>query len=100
MATPTSEFGLVGRGLPQPLADGLEGEVRLSRYRDAMVANLMATKHMLADEGSYFVSTNPTPGTGLAGEPGTITSAEFAALNRADYDRYGKLIRDAAIKLE
>ncbi len=37
---------------------------------------------------------------GLAGEPGTMTSAEFAALNRADYDRYGKLIREAGIKLE
>jgi tripartite-type tricarboxylate transporter receptor subunit TctC len=37
---------------------------------------------------------------GLAGEPGAMTSAEFAELNRADYDRYGKLIRDAAIKLE
>jgi tripartite-type tricarboxylate transporter receptor subunit TctC len=37
---------------------------------------------------------------GLAGEPGTMTSAEFAELNRADYDRYGKLIRDAGVKLE
>ena len=38
--------------------------------------------------------------TGLAGEPGTMTVAEFAALNRADYDRYGKLIRESGIKLE
>jgi tripartite-type tricarboxylate transporter receptor subunit TctC len=37
---------------------------------------------------------------GLAGEPGAMTSAEFGELNRTDYDRYGKLIRDAAIKLE
>ncbi len=37
---------------------------------------------------------------GLAGEPGAMTSAEFAALNRADYDRYGKLIGDAGVKLE
>ena len=29
-----------------------------------------------------------------------MTSAEFAELNRADYDRYGKLIRDAGVKLE
>lgn len=36
----------------------------------------------------------------LAGEPGNMTSAEFAELNRADYERYGKLIRDAGIKLE
>jgi tripartite-type tricarboxylate transporter receptor subunit TctC len=37
---------------------------------------------------------------GLAGEPGTMSVAEFAALNRADYDRYGKLIRETGIKLE
>jgi tripartite-type tricarboxylate transporter receptor subunit TctC len=32
---------------------------------------------------------------GLAGEPGAMTSAEFAELNRIDYERYGKLFRDA-----
>jgi tripartite-type tricarboxylate transporter receptor subunit TctC len=37
---------------------------------------------------------------GLAGEPGTLTIEQFAALQRADYDRFGKLIRDANIKLE
>jgi len=37
---------------------------------------------------------------GLAGEPGTMSNAEFAELNRADFERYGKLIRDAGIKLE
>ncbi|HEY1461122.1 MAG TPA: tripartite tricarboxylate transporter substrate binding protein [Casimicrobiaceae bacterium] len=37
---------------------------------------------------------------GLAGEPGNMSSAEFAELNRADYERYGKLIREAGIKLE
>lgn len=37
---------------------------------------------------------------GLAGEPGNMTVAEFAELNRADYERYGKLIRETGIKLE
>ena len=37
---------------------------------------------------------------GLAGEPGTMSMAEFAELNRADYERYGKLIRETGIKLE
>jgi len=36
----------------------------------------------------------------LAGEPGTMTIEQFAALNRADYERFGKLIKDAGIKLE
>jgi tripartite-type tricarboxylate transporter receptor subunit TctC len=37
---------------------------------------------------------------GLAGEPGAMSIEQFAALNRADYDRFGKLIRDANIKIE
>ncbi len=37
---------------------------------------------------------------GLAGEPGTLTIEQFAALNRADSERYGKLVREAAIKLD
>ena len=37
---------------------------------------------------------------GLAGEPGAMSIGEFAELNRADFDRYGKLIRDTGIKLE
>ena len=37
---------------------------------------------------------------GLAGEPGTMTIEQFAALQRADYDRFGKLIKEAGIKLE
>jgi tripartite-type tricarboxylate transporter receptor subunit TctC len=36
----------------------------------------------------------------LAGEPGTLTIEQFAELNRADYARYGKLIRESAVKLE
>jgi tripartite-type tricarboxylate transporter receptor subunit TctC len=37
---------------------------------------------------------------GLAGEPGTLTIEQFAALNRADYERFGKLVREANIKLD
>ena len=37
---------------------------------------------------------------GLAGEPGTLTIDQFAMLNRADYDRFGKLVREANIKLD
>jgi tripartite-type tricarboxylate transporter receptor subunit TctC len=37
---------------------------------------------------------------GLAGEPGTLTIEQFAELNRADYERFGKLIRDAKIKID
>ena len=37
---------------------------------------------------------------GLGGEPGNATPEQFAALNRAEYERFGKLIRDANIKIE
>ena len=37
---------------------------------------------------------------GLAGEPGNMTAAEFAAMAKSDYERSGKLVRDANIKTE
>ena len=37
---------------------------------------------------------------GLGGEPGAMTSDQFAAMNRADFDRFGKLVRDAGVKME
>ena len=37
---------------------------------------------------------------GLGGEPSTLTPAQFAELNRQEFERFGKLIRDAKIKLD
>ena len=37
---------------------------------------------------------------GLGGEPGTLTSEQFGAMNKADFERFGKLIQEAGIKLE
>ena len=36
----------------------------------------------------------------LGGEPGTLTSEQFAAMNRADFERFGKLVKAAGIKQE
>jgi tripartite-type tricarboxylate transporter receptor subunit TctC len=36
----------------------------------------------------------------LGGEPGTLTAEQFAAMNRADFERFGKLVKDANIKTE
>jgi len=38
--------------------------------------------------------------TGLGGEPGALTAEQFGAMNKADFERFGKLIRDAGIKME
>lgn len=35
---------------------------------------------------------------GLGGEPGALTLAQFADMNRAEYERFGALIRKAGIK--
>lgn len=37
---------------------------------------------------------------GLGGEIGSLGIDEFGAFNRADYERFGKLIKDAAVKVE
>jgi tripartite-type tricarboxylate transporter receptor subunit TctC len=36
----------------------------------------------------------------LGGEPGALTSEQFAAMNRADFERFGRLVREAGIKME
>jgi tripartite-type tricarboxylate transporter receptor subunit TctC len=37
---------------------------------------------------------------GLGGEPGNVSPEQFAAINKAEYERFGKLIKDANIKAE
>ena len=37
---------------------------------------------------------------GLGGEPGTMTSEQFGLMNKADFDRFGKLVKDAGVKME
>jgi tripartite-type tricarboxylate transporter receptor subunit TctC len=37
---------------------------------------------------------------GLGGEPGAMTTEQFSAMNKADFDRSGKLIKDAGIRME
>jgi tripartite-type tricarboxylate transporter receptor subunit TctC len=36
----------------------------------------------------------------LAGEPGSLTQAQFVDLTKADYDRFGKLVREAKVVLQ
>ena len=37
---------------------------------------------------------------GLGGEVNILAVDQFADMNRAEYERYGKLVRDANIKAE
>jgi tripartite-type tricarboxylate transporter receptor subunit TctC len=36
----------------------------------------------------------------LGGEPGNVTAAQLAAMNRAEFERFGKLIREANIRIQ
>lgn len=53
-----------------PTPDGRYGPVRLDRTNEMIVENLWNSLHQLAIEGSLYVATTPTPGTGI-----TLTSA-------------------------
>jgi hypothetical protein len=59
---------------------------RGSKYNESAVVSYVPTMHMLAEEGSYFTATNPTPGTGVAQALVTSfssTSGLFAIFNSA-----------------
>jgi hypothetical protein len=58
--------GLASRSLPQAVPDTTETEPRYGRYGDQYNIGLMQDYYGLADEGCYFIATNPTPGTGIA----------------------------------
>lgn len=56
----------VDEGLPDSEVDGESMGLRGGRYGESYVLNLVPTTHMLSREGTYFVATNPTPGTAFA----------------------------------
>lgn len=64
--------GLVGRSARKvvPATDGDQAPPRLGRLGDQYTANLWNSVHALADEGSLYVASTATPGTGV-----TLTSA-------------------------
>lgn len=67
--------GLVSRYLPSPFQDDRDTDrpQRLGRYGESYVASLTSKQHMLADEGSYYVTNNAQ--TGIV----TGTAATWAA---------------------
>ena len=73
--------GLVSRILPQKSLDGPEMErtARLLEYGESAVSIVMSSKHVLAHEGTYFATPNPTLGTGVAGAVAASFSATTAA---------------------
>jgi tripartite-type tricarboxylate transporter receptor subunit TctC len=75
----TTWYGLyVTGGTPRPIVDALNAE--LSRVLK------------LADVQARL--------KGLGGEPGNVSLDAFAKMNRDEYERFGKLIKDANIKVD
>ena len=75
----TTWYGLfVTGGTPKPVVDRLYAETMKALQQPDVQKRLV----------------------GLGGEPGNATQEQFAALVKSDYDRFGKLIKDANIKLE
>lgn len=59
----------VDRTKPHAELDGTDTDPRLSRYREQVVVPALVTKHLLADEGSYFVATNAQTGIATSATP-------------------------------
>lgn len=77
----TRPEGLTSRERPSLYTDGQPRTPRLGARAEAYALALLGSKlALLADEGSYFVATNPTPGTGVAGKAAPTALADTAAL--------------------
>ena len=75
----TTWYGLfVTGGTPKPVVDALAAELKKALALPDVQAKLR----------------------GLGGEPGKLTTAEFAKLNRDEYERFGKLIKTANNRAE
>jgi hypothetical protein len=90
MPLPFSQSFLTARVKPQVITDGVvtANGARGGRYGEQYVQNIIPGKQSLADEGSYYVATNPTLGTGVATTTSittfsdTTTSGLFIISNR------------------
>jgi len=75
----TTWYGLfVTGGTPKPVIDALGAELRKILALPDVQARLK----------------------GMSGEPGSISADQFAKMNRDEYDRFGKLIKTANIRVE
>ena len=92
---------IVSRVLPQAQSDTTDARVRAGRYGELVTQGLWNTQHALADEGAYFVSTNPAPGTGLAtiAAPTTLADTSPFILVKNNHKAGGKRLYLDFLKL-
>lgn len=75
----------VSRTKPQATADAIEASNRGGRYGEQYIQMFHGKKHNLADEGSYFVATNPTLNTAIALTTSITTWADSGATSSAAF---------------
>lgn len=87
MADDVRLLGTARRGLPSRDNDGNQNAVRTSQYGELLSLPTGKGLLALADEGSYFLAVNGTPGTGLAGHAAptdiTIDTKPFVLIRNA-----------------
>lgn len=76
------EYAEAHRGTsPSPVVENSNVPVRGSRYGEIYTMAALGSKlYPLADEGAYFVASNTTPGTGIAGHAAPTTLDDTKAL--------------------
>lgn len=67
MANQTDDLATRAKPAPAKADGAYNANRRTTPYGEQYTALLFSTKHGLAEEGSYFMSTNPTIGTAVAG---------------------------------
>jgi len=70
--------GKVSRAVPTGYPDGEEIGLRETKFGELAVQPFAGARQMLADEGSYFIATNPTPMTPIAVTTSIVTFAQTA----------------------
>jgi hypothetical protein len=86
MADIVNAWGLAGQALPGIVSDNAYNAIRTDRRGAVYTHTLGKPVYAMADEGSYFYASNPTPGTGIAGiaATGAFSDAESLLLIKND----------------
>lgn len=69
---------VIRKTLPSASNDGVEVATISDRYGAQLLQPMHGGKRAIAEQGNYFVATNPTPGTGIALTTSITTFAETA----------------------
>ena len=80
MSLEIENLARISRNLPQAYAEAADVPMRATRYGDQSVQQIGGPRHAVADEGGYFVATNPTPGTGIQLNANVTAFADTNAL--------------------